>query len=417
LADSIYQPTTFKSRHQLIYIVHPSEDIRGTVDSKLKGKKVVLGITGSIAAVNCVKLARLLVRRGADVYPVMSHAATRIVHPDAIHFACGRKPTTELTGETEHVSLCGQVPDKADLLLIAPATANTISKIAHGIDDTPVTTFATTAIGSGIPVVIVPAMHGSMYDHPIIQENVDKLRSIGVRFVGPHMDGARAKMAEDDEIVSMAVRTLSGEPLKGKRVLVVAGGFSARWDDVRAITSTASGETGIALAVEAYERGADVKLILAGGKPVPSFIDVERMSDVEELVARVKKPKADIIIVPASIPDYAPAKVRGKVRSDKAKVTLELKRLPKVLGLLRKEFKGILVGFKAESGVSESELVARASARMKEHKLDLIVANDVKKVKPGQTDAIIIGRKQRSVKGSKTGLAVAVMDEVGKLIV
>ena len=387
------------------------------MDSKLRGKKIVLGITGSIAAVNCVKLARLLVRRGADVYPVMSQAATKIIHPDAIHFACGRKPITELTGETEHVSLCGKVPDKADLLLIAPATANTISKIAYGIDDTPVTTFATTAIGTGIPVVIVPAMHGSMYAHPIVQENVDKLKSIGVRFVGPHMDGARATMAEDDEVVSAVVRALSGDPLKGKRILIIAGGFSARWDDVRAISSNASGETGILLAAEAHERGADVTLILAGNAPVPSFIKTERIYDIEELMVRLKRPKADAIIVPAAIPDYAPVRVKGKVPSDKASVTLQLRRIPKVLGLIRKSYKGVLVGFKAESGVSEKEIAARAAARMREHRLDLIVANDVRKVKPGKADAILIGKKQRPIRGTRKDLAIAVMDEVGKFLV
>lgn len=416
LAPAEGQPTIFKSSLNLVRFVHPSEEIRGSVDTKLKGKRIALGITGSIAAVNCVKLARLLIRRGADVYPVMSEAATRIVHPDAVHFACGRAPVLRLTGEAEHVSLCGQVADKVDLLLVAPATANTISKMACGVDDTPVTTFATTAIGTGIPVIVVPAMHGSMYSHPIVKDNVARLRRIGVRFVGPVMEGPRARMAGDEHVAAEIVRALSGEPLREKRVLVVAGGFSAAWDDARTITSRASGETGIELAVEAYERGAQVRLIIAGRASVPSYIETERLDDVGELIARLRRLKADAIIVPAAIPDYAPARVKGKFPSDKVEVTLRLKRVPKVLGLLRKGHKGVLVGFKAESGVSDNVLEERARARMREHRLDLIVANDLGKVKPGKADALLVGKGTRRVQGSRRELASAVLDEVERLL-
>ncbi len=396
--------------------MHPSEEIRGADDWKLRGKKVVIGITGSIAAVECVKLIRALVRRGADVHPVMSEAAARIVHPDAIHFAGGRRPITALDGETQHVALCGEVPDRADLLLIAPATANTIGKIAWGIDDTPVTTFATTAIGTGIPVIIVPAMHGSMYKHPLVLENVDTLKSIGVRFVGPVMRGTKARMAGNDEIVAAVVRALSGEPLKDKRIVIVSGGFSAPWDDVRSITSNASGETGRALAAEAYERGADVLLIQAGSDEAPPQVCALRADTVDELLVALKGLDADAIIVPAAIPDYAPERVKGKVPSDRVKMALSLKKIPKVLGTIRKHHGGVLVGFKAESGVSEADLVKRARARMKEHKLDFIVANDVRKVKPGKADAVIVGKKPRAVKGSRRDLASAVIDEVGKLL-
>jgi phosphopantothenoylcysteine decarboxylase/phosphopantothenate--cysteine ligase len=398
--------------------MHPSEEIRGADDWRLKGKKVVIGITGSIAAVECVKLIRALVRRGADVVPVMSDAAEKIVHPDAIWFACGHKPITSLDGETQHVALCGEVPDRADLLLIAPATANTISKIAWGVDDTPVTTFATTAIGTGIPVIIVPAMHASMYKHPIVGENVVKLKSIGVRFVGPVMRGTKARMAENAEIVASVARILSGEPLKDKRIVIVSGAFSVPWDDVRSITSKASGETGRALAVEAYERGADVLLIQAGSDDAPSFVHSLRADTVDELLLALKGLDADAIIVPAAIPDYAPEPVKGKVPSDRAAVSLKLKRVPKVLGVIRKSHGGVLVGFKAESGVSDAELAKRAKARMKEHRLDIIVANDVRKVKPGKADALIIGGKKASrVKGTRKDLAAALMDEVGKLLV
>ena len=154
-----------------VILMHPSNEIRGVKSKMLSNKRIVLGVTGSIAAVETIKLSRELIRYGAEVYPVMSQSATKIVHPDSLWFATGNKPIVELSGAAEHVSFCGRVKNPVDLLLISPCTANTISKIAHGIDDTSVTTFATTAIGSGVPILIVPAMHLSMYDHKIIQEN------------------------------------------------------------------------------------------------------------------------------------------------------------------------------------------------------------------------------------------------------
>jgi phosphopantothenoylcysteine decarboxylase/phosphopantothenate--cysteine ligase len=138
--------------------MHPSDEIRGVKSNKLSDKRIVLGVTGSIAAVECVKLSRELIRHGAQVFPVMTHSATRIIHPDSLEFATGNKPIIELTGKTEHVSFCGLVKEPVNLLIISPCTANTISKIARGIDDTSVTTFATTAVGSGVPILIVPAM-------------------------------------------------------------------------------------------------------------------------------------------------------------------------------------------------------------------------------------------------------------------
>lgn len=147
--------------------------------SSLDGKTIVLGITGSIAAVRCVELARELMRHGASVHAVMTKEAQKIIHPEAMRYATGNPVITEITGGVEHVEFCG-MGGKAHLLLVAPCTANTIGKIAHGIDDTPVTTFATTAFGSDIPIMIVPAMHESMYNHPIVIENTGKLTELGV---------------------------------------------------------------------------------------------------------------------------------------------------------------------------------------------------------------------------------------------
>ena len=174
---------------------HPTLRIKATKGKSLLGKKIVLGVTGSIAAVRTVEIARELVRYGADVYAVMSEAATEIIHPYALHYATGHEVITKLMGNIEHVEFLG-MEGTADLFLIAPCTANTLGKIACAIDDTPVTTFATTAFGSGIPIMVVPAMHETMYNHPILQEHIRKLEKLGVLVVGPKFEEKKAKIAE-----------------------------------------------------------------------------------------------------------------------------------------------------------------------------------------------------------------------------
>src|SRR5271169_1039751 len=165
--------------------MHPSRVIRGRRSELLAGRKVVIGISGSIAAVEVPRIARELIRHGAEVRAVMSAEATRIITPEAIQFATGHPPVLQLSGDVEHVQLLGPGEGRADLLLIAPATANTLSKIAHGIDDTPVTTFASVALGGGVPVLIAPAMHAHMGQNPAIRENLARLRSWGVQVVAP----------------------------------------------------------------------------------------------------------------------------------------------------------------------------------------------------------------------------------------
>jgi phosphopantothenoylcysteine decarboxylase/phosphopantothenate--cysteine ligase len=171
---------------------HPSKAIIGRRSNLLRGRKIVLCICGSVAAVKSPEIARELMRNGAEVYAVMSRATTRIIHPHLMEWATGNPVITKLTGKVEHIALCGDVPGKADLVLVAPATANTISKIACGIDDTAVTTVVSTALGTRIPVIIAPAIHESMYRNPFVAENIEKLRKSGVIFVEPSLGEGNA---------------------------------------------------------------------------------------------------------------------------------------------------------------------------------------------------------------------------------
>jgi len=400
--------------------MHPSSELRGTKSRRLENRKIVLGVTGSIAAVECVRLTREFIRNGAEVFPVMSPSATRIIHPDALWFASGNRPVTELTGGVEHVALCGKIPDRADLLLIAPCTSNTLSKIVCGIDDTPVTTFAATALGSGIPVMVAPAMHESMYSSPVVMQNIERARALGVHFVLPRIEENKAKMAGMEEVVPAVLRLIGRGDLRGKRVLVVAGATREPIDDVRCITNFSTGRTGTELALAAWTRGAEVELWYgASPEAPPPLFTIRRFDTLESLNSLVAHSELafDLVIVPAAISDYTVEKASGKLASERAMV-IELRPAPKVLATLRRRFKGVLVGFKAECGVTDEELERRAREMMEVSDANFAVANDVSRVREESTEVLIIPRQGPAIKfsGSKGEAADAILNEVVKAL-
>jgi len=398
--------------------MHPSEALRGTRSKVLEGKRIVLGITGSIAAVECFELARELIRHGAQVHAVLSEDAAKLVTPWTMEFATGNPVIEVIDGKVQHVSLLGDVPDRADLLLIAPCTANTISKVACGINDTAVTTMATTALGSGVPVMIAPAMHLSMYQNPMVRRNVEALAKIGVEFIGPRVQDKKAKVAGTEEIVASVARRIGKGDYRGKKVLIIAGSSEEPIDEMRVITNRGTGETGVLMAQAAFLRGAEVELWMGRCLvPIPAHLHVKRFSSVGELLTLVRKVEQDIAIVPAALGDYAPEKAKGKIPSGKGELVLRLGPLPKVLDALRPKVK-VLVGFKAEHGVGEGELASRAKARAASVPLDIVVANDLKDVGAEGTKVLIIGPGGKALrfKGKKAELAEKVLDEILALI-
>ncbi|MGI0148062.1 MAG: bifunctional phosphopantothenoylcysteine decarboxylase/phosphopantothenate--cysteine ligase CoaBC [Thermoplasmata archaeon] len=369
---------------------------------------IVLGVTGSIAAVETVRLCHELIRHGADVHAVLTRSATSIVHPNALQYATGHPTVTEITGAMEYLEMCGR-DGRADLLLIAPCTANTIGKIAHGIDDSTVTTYVTNALGSGIPILVAPAAHESMMNNPAVAANVRRIKELGVELIDPRREEDKAKIADIDTIVAHAIRRLGPKDLSGMRVLVVAGATIEPIDDVRVVTNRSSGGTGIELAKVAFEHGADVELWLGRHEaPVPTWLPYKGFETTADLAAMAEKVDADICVVPAAISDFTPAKrQKGKIPSREGGLTLDLRPTPKLLERFRKGARKALVGFKAESGVSEAELKARAMALLKEADLDFVVANDMSKVKGDTTAVTILDRKGRSetFEGSKSLVA------------
>lgn len=396
--------------------MHPADHLRGSKSDKLKGRKIVLGVTGSIAAVETVKLCRELIRHGAEVHVVMSKDAQTIIHPWALGFASGREVTTEIDGRVQHVSLCGDVPDKADLLLIAPATANTISKIAWGVDDTPVTTFATTALGTGIPVMIVPAMHGTMLRHTVVQENIRKLKKLGIVFVEPKLEESKAKIADTEQIVAEVIRTIGKQDLKGLKVLVIAGATEEPIDDIRVVTNRSSGETGVELAKAAFERGADVELWMGRcSVPMPMHIQTTRFASFRDLAELSRRIKHDVVLFPAAVSDYTPSKAKGKIPSDKDKLTIELVRNPKLIDKMRAK---VVIGFKAQAGVDDARLVDEALALIRRSQCTMVVANRVEQVESGRTRVLLVHKDGSSeeISGTKARVADAIIDAAARLV-
>jgi phosphopantothenoylcysteine decarboxylase / phosphopantothenate---cysteine ligase len=405
---------------------HPSKDIVGSDGSELAGRKIVLCITGSVAAYRAIDLARLLMRRGADVHAVMTEStAATLLHPEMMKWATGNDVVTKLTGDLEHVMLADY--GMSDLIIVYPCTANTIGKMAAGIDDTPVTSVLSVALGSKIPVIIAPAMHEAMYENKFIQQNVDRLR-MHVTFVEPSMEEGKAKVAEPVQVVGTAIAILSKGPLAGRRVLVTAGGTVEHIDPIRVVTNTSSGKMGIAIAQEAERMGATVTLIYGHGSEQADSRTV-RVSTSEEMrkavVSELSSKKYDVAIMAAAVADFTPAKRSDKKIDTRAgKVELPLIATKKIIDEVKKKSSGtFLVAFKADYNISDPVLIDRAYKKLQESGADIVVANDLgrkgSEAGSDRNQVFIIDKKKKVVHlplESKPAIARKLLELVAKSV-
>jgi len=410
---------------------HPSKDIMESKGTILRGKTICLCLTGSVAVISSPIIARELMRLGAEVICVMSKAATELVSPALMHWATGNPAITHLSGAVEHIYLAGDRPrnaGKADLVLVCPASANTISKIAMGIDDTPVTTVVTTAFGSATPIIIVPAMHESMYRHPILTDNIKKLRKCGVDILAPRISEGKAKIAKIDDIIDRVIDVLvSKRDMAGKKVLVTAGPTREYIDEIRFVSNNSSGRMGIEIAKEATARGAEV--LLVKGKcmvKTPEYLNSINVVSTEDFIKTVNKELTekdyDIFVCAAAISDYSPKDcIEGKISSDNVKeLRITMGLTPKIIDQARKvNNKVFIVAFKAETNVSKSELIDRAFDRLKRSNADLIVANDVGREEIGfeskDNEVFIVDKKKRIThveRHSKRYIASKIIDAI-----
>lgn len=361
---------------------HPSKDIVGTEGDELKGKKIVLCVSGSAAAYKAVDLSRLLMRHGADVHAVMSRSAEKLVTLDLMKWATGNDVVNELTWKLEHIQLANY--GMSDLILYYPCTGNTLSKIANGIDDTPVTSMASVALGSRIPIMIAPAMHEAMYENPILKENMEKLKGL-VDFIEPNIVEGKAKVAEP-EVVSDAVlrKFSSNSKLKGKNVLVTAGATIEYIDPIRVVTNPASGKLGAAIAEEALRLGANVTVIYGQGSAVMPNARVIRVKTSDEMmdavVNELQRNNYDIALMTAAVSDFKPTSYATEKIDTRAneQITISLQTTSKIVDQIKNVSPNtFLIAFKTDVNVSNEQLVQIAYAKMKECHADMIVANDV----------------------------------------
>jgi len=336
--------------------------------------EIVLCVTGSIAAIESIKLARELTRQGIKVKCFMSDGACEIIHPYAMEFATGQSVVTKLTGNIEHVKYAN-----SDLILVAPATANVISKLAYKIADNPINTLLITAFGYNTPILMVPSMHNSMYK--AVKGNIETLKGEGISFVKPKIEEKKAKFPDINGIVLHALRRISKGELEGKKVLVSAGGTYEKIDEVRGITNRSSGKMGLEIAKEAFIRGAEVTLIKGQMTvDVPHIFNVVEVESTDEMYDAVTElaAESDIFISTAAVSDFkVKSSKMSKISSDED-ITIELERTPKIINTIKElNPKIFLVGFKAVYNLSDEELIEAARNRMEESSADLMVANDV----------------------------------------
>ena len=380
--------------------------------------RILVGVTGGIAAYKACELVRLLVKGGHEVVPLVTDGADRFVRRETF-FALARRGSSE--DLYAHLT-------RADLYVIAPLTANTLAKLAHGLADNLVTEAALAHRG---PLVVAPAMNPRMWASAATQANVAALRARGAEIVGPD-EGEMAegewgvgRMSEPEEILAVCESLLAvREQLRGRRFLISAGGTREPLDGVRFVGNRSSGRMGVALAEEARRRGADVTLV-AANLAVPEPIGVEIVQAptaalVEDAVLS-RADDADVVVMAAAVADYRPVEaLAGKRGKDTATWTVELEPTGDVLRALgEREGDALLVGFAAEAGEAS---IGRARSKLEAKNANLIVFNDVSRSDIGfdaeENEVVLIGREseRRVPKGSKRVVAAAVLDEVARLL-
>ncbi|MFC6614471.1 bifunctional phosphopantothenoylcysteine decarboxylase/phosphopantothenate--cysteine ligase CoaBC [Halopenitus salinus] len=386
----------------------------------LSGVNVALGVTGSIAAVKTVELAHELRRHGASVRAVMTPAATRIIHPWALSFATDHEVVEEITGDVEHVALCGR-DGWADVFLVAPATANTAGKMAAAIDDTPVTTCATTALGADVPVVLAPAMHEPMYDHPGVLEALATLESWGVDLVDPRIEEGKAKIASEEAIATALARATTPRTLAGRHVVVTAGATTEYIDPIRILTNRASGRTGRAVARACYVRGASVTLVHDG--PDVEYADVKRVETADEMLAAVSEAcvTADALVSAAAISDFTADAVEEKIRSG-SPLSVELEPTPKLIDSVRRDHPDLpIVGFKAETSGDDAAMVREANRIRDRVGLAFVVANDASVMGEDDTRVLFVAGEDdpadvEEARGGKDVVAGRVAERLARVL-
>ena len=395
----------------------------------LKGKKIILGIGGGISAYKAAEVCRRLKKSGAEVQVVMTQAGTKFITPLTMETLSENEVVTEMFPQhrmvgTRHINLAHW----ADLVLVAPATYNLIGKISSGMAGDILTTVISS---TKAPVLLAPAMNVNMYENPICQQNIEKLKNLGYRFIEPGVgdlacgDVGKGRMAEPEEIQNEVIKILvEKKDLTGKSILVTASRTEEPIDAVRFLSNRSSGKMGYAIAEEAFRRGAKVTLISGPSNLIPSSgINLVKVRTAQEMYKAAQKSfgKSDALIMASAVSDFTPQKVSsGKIKKEDTELNLKLKLTPDILkGMGKRKAKKTLVGFAMET---EDE-VKNAKLKLKDKNLDLIVVNNPNLQGAGfEVDTNIVtlidkkGKIEKLPLMSKKELAEKIIDRVVKLL-
>jgi phosphopantothenoylcysteine decarboxylase/phosphopantothenate--cysteine ligase len=388
----------------------------------LAGRRVVLGVTGGIAAYKAVEVCRRLIDGGAHVVPVMTKGAEHFVARTTLSALASEPVRTSLWDDADPIPHT-RLGQSADLVLVAPATARVLGAYAAGISNDLLTA---TLLATRAPVLVCPAMHTEMWEHPAVQENLATLRRRGVIVVEPESgrlaggDVGAGRLASPERIVAAVERALGPHDLAGLRVLVTAGGTREAIDAVRVLTNRSSGKQGYAIAAEAAGRGAEVTLVTTVDRRAPAgvaVVDVESAAEMEDAVMRLGA-TADVVVMAAAVADFRPkAASEGKLKKDAGPPEIILEPTTDILAALgaTKRPGQTLVGFAAET----SDVEANATSKLRRKHLDLIVANDVSAPGVGfehDTNEVVIftasGPRRPVPLSDKRAVARAVLDAV-----
>jgi len=383
----------------------------------LKNRNILLGITGGIAAYKAVDLASKLTKAGAVVKTIMTKNATEFISPLSVKSITHQSVSFaqfDLNADIEHISLA----DWANLLVIAPATANIIGKAAAGIADDLLSTTLTATVA---PVLFVPAMNVHMFENKIVQRNIATLKKFGYFFAEPETGKlacgyeGKGRFPKIEEIIFHIKTYLNYQKdLLGKKILITAGATRENIDPMRFISNYSSGKTGLALARAAFLRGAEVKLIAANvTENIPEYLDFQRANNSSEMHRLTMKffPNFETVIMTAAVSDYTPANPAKQKIKKGENLLLELKRTKDILAEMgkKKTKNQRLIGFAAES----ENITENAQKKLEKKNLDFIIANDLKVAGKSETEITIIGKNfQKKIHGEKFEVAHKILDEI-----
>lgn len=394
----------------------------------LKNKTVVLGVTGSIAAYKIANLASMLVKQHCDVHVIMTQNATHFINPITFETLTNNKCLVETFDRNfqfhvAHVSLA----QKADVMLIAPASANIIGKLAHGIADD---MLSTTALACTAPILVSPAMNTRMYENPIVQDNLETLKKYGMTVIDPAVgmlacrDVGAGKMPGEELLMEYILKTIAcPKDLFGKKILVTAGSTRESVDPVRFIGNRSTGKMGYALAKRAMLRGAEVTLVTGTtALPKPPFVDVVEIESAQEMYDAVTErfPEQDIVIKAAAVADYRPSQVsEEKIKKKEGDMSISLERTQDILSYLghHKKEGQFICGFSMET----QNMIENSKLKLEKKNADMIVANNLKDSGAGfgtDTNIVTLITKEEVTElpiMSKEEVADAILDKISSV--